>query len=687
MFLFLKEERFSKYVVNTINTLVGITLFVIPLFTINKMFLFPFVVTKTFLFLGIIEIILILYLVLILRNSEYSPKKNVILWSFFLFIASCVVSSFCGADPIYSFWSGPMRADGIIVIAHIFLFFLISSCTIKSRKILNRLMWVSVISATLSAILVYLGVAGFNIVHLFGSNLKGGLTGNESFIGVYLLFNLFFIFFLFLENENKKKQIILALLFILILFSPIFFNFDIFNHFVKLNELINNPLLILGNSRGVTVALLLGGILLFFLLMIKSPKKEIGSIFKILTGVYLTSLLVLLILLFIPETAINKWFNENTGGYRSIYISQAVEGFKEKPILGWGLNSFQIVNEKYLNPEIFNFRNQPEIYSDKVHNIIFDTIINGGLIGLATYLFLLVSVIFLLWKSENISYEIKSVFSCLLLSYFIQNLVFFDVLLSYIMFAFYLSVITILHKKQSPVDESNPFLNRYFFREKKMFFLICIIIFILGAISIRYFIFLPLKKEYKEYKFYILETPEKRIVSNKDDFSKISPFGKFEDSFKYPAYIYEIYYTNMERMKIIKDLHPYILDINGAILEIDKMESIKRKSEALFIKCGLLYVKYNLVNQGYNKLSECDQQKIVLYPKDIRGYLDYSEILLLKNRENDALNVLERAYIILPNNFEINRRIIDVVLKIGNKKLIDEKIRRAEKNLPGVKFE
>ncbi len=117
----------------------------------------------------------------------------------------------------------------------------------------------------------------------------------------------------------------------------------------------------------------------------------------------------------------------------------ALEGFKEHPILGWGQENFNFVFNKYYNPGMY----AQEPWFDRAHNVFFDWLIVGGILGLLAYLSLFATAIYLLWfRIGTWSVTSKSILTGLLAGYFFQNLFVFDNLISYIMF---FSVIGYIH--------------------------------------------------------------------------------------------------------------------------------------------------------------------------------------------------------------------------------------------------
>jgi tetratricopeptide (TPR) repeat protein len=124
-------------------------------------------------------------------------------------------------------------------------------------------------------------------------------------------------------------------------------------------------------------------------------------------------------------------FQETTVKSRFMVWNMAWEGFKERPILGWGQENFNYVFNKHYNPDMFN----QEPWFDRTHSVVFDWLVAGGALGLLSYLSILVVLVGSVWKSAYFSSAEKAVLFGLISAYVFQNLFVFDNLLSYVLFA------------------------------------------------------------------------------------------------------------------------------------------------------------------------------------------------------------------------------------------------------------
>ncbi len=109
----------------------------------------------------------------------------------------------------------------------------------------------------------------------------------------------------------------------------------------------------------------------------------------------------------------------------------AIKGFVERPIFGWGQESFNFVFNKYYDPRMFG----QEQWFDRTHDIFLDWLIAGGIVGLIAYLSLYAALLYYIWKkTSGISLAERSLLVGMVAAYMFHNIFVFDNLISYIMF-------------------------------------------------------------------------------------------------------------------------------------------------------------------------------------------------------------------------------------------------------------
>lgn len=329
-------EKFLKYIIWV--GLIGICF--IPLIVKSNYF-FPYIVPKTLAFKVIVEIIFLAFLGLAVLKKEYRPKINLVLVLFFLYILTVFASSLLGDSFYFSFWSNNERSEGLLLLLHLFAFLSVLSGFL--RKIKD---WLIVFEASfLSSILVSLVALGqyLNLSWVLGSSDGDRLAstiGNAGYVAGYLIFNIFFGLILFF----LRKNVYLRAYYVLGIFLQIFVVFNtltrggilalffslmaliVYLGFVQFRE---NKII-----RNTGIVLLLAGIIFTSLVFIN---KESDWIKKNPILGRITSISV--------ETA--------TAQTRLMTWNSAYQGFKEKPILGYGYENFYQVFDKYFNPKIY----------------------------------------------------------------------------------------------------------------------------------------------------------------------------------------------------------------------------------------------------------------------------------------------------------------------------------------------
>lgn len=407
-------ERISVFIITLGTYLILFT----PLIVVRSSF-FPFVTPKTIYFRILVEIISAAYLILVISFPRYRPKLNLLSISIFIFFGISVLASVFGINFERSFWSTYERMTGIFTLSHLLIFFLILSSVFKERKDWEKLLTASILAGVLLSLYVLLSPQQI-------STRGGGTIGNTSFMATYLLFDIFFAVALFLSKKD---------------FSWRFFSGG--------SLAIMLPVLFTSSARGAVIFFWAGLFLLFLGYLIYSGKNNLKRL-----GLFLIfSLMVLMSVSAIFQPFFVK--NKVETIMREMQPRFAVwetgwKGFLERPVLGWGPENFNVVFTKFFNPCMFLGECGGEIWFDRSHNIVLDTLVAAGIVGFLSYLLIFAVSISGLLRSakqqENIFFSLGM--AILLVVYFFQNLLVFDMISSYMVFFFSLGFINFLLKKE-----------------------------------------------------------------------------------------------------------------------------------------------------------------------------------------------------------------------------------------------
>nr|MBA3551112.1 O-antigen ligase family protein [Patescibacteria group bacterium] len=424
----------------------------IPLFVANGLY-FPFISGKNFVFRIIVEIIFGAWIVLALTDKTYRPRKSFILWALGAFIVIIGLADIFGMNPFKSFWSNYERMEGLVGLVHLGLYTLVAGTVLTTTKLWS---WFWNTTIGISVIMSFYGIGqllGWFTINQGGVRLDARL-GNATYLAVYVLFHIFITAYLMVSKNmflgtpsNPRPRTAKYIIGIIII-------------------LIETIILYHTATRGAMLGLI-GGVLLSAALIVIFGKAH-PRIRKVSLGILIATLVVIGGFLglkdssFVRESPVLNRFatislNDATTNSRFVLWNMAIEGFKERPILGWGQENFNYVFNKYYNPVLYN----QEQWFDRTHNVIFDWLIAGGILGLVSYLSLYGTIIWSIWRTKDTFTIIeKSILTGMLGGYFIHNLFVFDNLTSYILFftvAAYIYARTKPARTDTPQVEENRF--------------------------------------------------------------------------------------------------------------------------------------------------------------------------------------------------------------------------------------
>lgn len=609
---------------------------------ISAKFFFPFVALKSLYFMGLVEIIFFTWLILIFYFPQYRPRKNLLLISLILFLIILTLSSFLGADFFNSFWSKPERMTGLLMLFHLLAFFLVVSSVFNKKSD-----WIKIFLISIS-----IGVI-LSLITFFSKNpiMKDSATlGNSSFLGTSLLFNLFLALYLILTVQKGIKKIYSLICFLIIFWG-----------------------LFLSEARAAKISFLIGLVLLFFLYLIFIPKKRyLNLLGLILLNICLISFLIISFLLFQEGSIVQEKFIEKVTKARLIVWEKAWKGFLERPLLGWGPENFDFVFAKYFHPCMSLPECGGEIWFDRAHNIIFDTLVNSGILGLLSYFGIFFSVFYLLWKNyfkNNIEFWTTGVFSILLFAYFLQNLTVFDMVSSYLMFFLILGFVVSINnfKEESPQSSSRP-IRSWFISLIAILFIFSFFYFIIQPLRLNYYVITAIKTEPGSKER--LDLYKKALTT--------SPLGKYQIREFFAQNTLEFAYSEKIRNVSIENFKKEIE------FGIEELEKSRRESPWDFrshLKLGQIYNIYSVFIDP-TKFSETEkilERTIKISPTNQQGYWALAQTRLYQGKFEEALSLAEKAISLEPKVFQSHRIAVQIAKMMKDDELVQKKIQEAIK--------
>jgi len=401
-------------------------LFLVPFLTlyVENDFFFPFITGKNFGFRIIIDIVFAAWVLLALYDVRYRPKFSWVIGSFGILLVVMFFANLLGQHPASSFWSNFERMDGYVSLVHTFLYALVLGSVLTTKKQWKYLLTTSLVVATIVAfqgLRQYLGLAE-------GSGRIDSTLGNAAYMAVYMLFHIFIALWLFVDNKGWFQKILYSSLIAMFIF-----------------------VLIETGTRGTAVGLAVG------VMVMTAYVGLLGKQFKQYRKYALGGFIVLTIAILGFIGARDSQLIQNNQNLacianisiddleiRGIIWGMAWEGVQERPLLGYGQSNFNYVFNENYDPRLY----AQEQWFDRSHNIFFDWLITGGVLGLLAYLSIFVACVYYLLlqpfrKNAPEAFTVleRGILLGLLAGYFTHNFVVFDNIVSYIFFAITLGLI------------------------------------------------------------------------------------------------------------------------------------------------------------------------------------------------------------------------------------------------------
>lgn len=387
-------------------------------------FIFPFIVPKILYIRTVILLMLGAWVLLQFSENTLDKKfwKTPMTITVVAFFVSFFISTFVGVDAYKSFWDNHERMLGLFTMVHFGFFYLILTSTITKDihwKYLFR--FFAIIGLLITLVGIRQKYLDINYLFNNGSPRVYATLGNAIYLGglgLYMYFQGIMLFFKEKDTYWKAFAVLTVLAGILNIF--------------------------LSGTRGTLLGLIAGTIVLVLLTLFFTKNK---TYHKYGAGLVVLGIIGAGLLFAFRATptvqnipAIGRLVNTSlTGGTANTRIMAwtiAVEGWKEKPVFGWGPNNFFVAFNKYYNPAFLE-HGIGETWFDSAHNAMFNTLAIQGIIGLLLYIALFIVPMMYGYKvmkkrpEEKILWIIISAF---LVGHFIHNFFVFENPTSYLYF-------------------------------------------------------------------------------------------------------------------------------------------------------------------------------------------------------------------------------------------------------------
>ncbi|MCL5006531.1 MAG: O-antigen ligase family protein [Patescibacteria group bacterium] len=357
-----------------------------------------------------------------------------------VFAVAFVLSCLFGINPWFSFWSNFERGEGGFQILHYVALFFLATAIFKKESDWTTVFKVMVVISLLVGLYGVVAASPF-LPHIFIGptgflSRMSGTLGNADYAGTFMLFAIFYALYLLLAKKRQKDWVRMGLMASVILFLSF---------------------MLLSQTRGAIVGL--GAGMLAFLLY-TAFKAERGTKTRKWLMAVLVAFVVLAGAFFAAQRVLDK-INNCSVCDRYLHISvnattfktrfwaweAAFEGWKNRPVFGWGPEEYSAVFDKYFNTNYYDPTvSGSETWFDRAHSIYFDYLAETGAVGLLAYLSIFAVFFWQFFKRTNrpvkedhehrggapLTLFQKGLLLAMPVAYLVQGIVLFDVLPTYI---------------------------------------------------------------------------------------------------------------------------------------------------------------------------------------------------------------------------------------------------------------
>lgn len=429
-----------------------------------------------------------------------------------VFWAITFLATIFSQDFYYSFWESPFRAGGFLNFSFYIIFALLAFLFIRNedwRKIWNFCLIIGVL-ASIIAVFQYFQIFSKYLIPYEGR--PPSTFGNSLFLAIYLLFLVFIAFSFLLKEKNLMRRLLYLSAILLFIF-----------------------IILITNNRASYLGLFFGSLYFFFFYPAVKQKKilYLKIIFAVIFligafGIYYINTQEKLpqfiannrtLKAVVVRLSIGRLLEES----RFSAWQVAIEGIKEKPLLGWGPENFAIAFDKYYDPRI------PELvrtWWDRTHNFALEIALTTGIPNLIVYLSFFGVLFWQLQKTKKRNSE--NALAChavqtAFIGYFVTAFFSFDSFSTYIilfvLIAYSLYLISLPREIEIIGKKEEKIISIPLWKSGIQFALICILVIFIWSGALRP---LAINKEINWANFYLkngqcdkaVETMDKVLLSH-----------------------------------------------------------------------------------------------------------------------------------------------------------------------------
>lgn len=325
---------------------------------ISTSYFFPYIVPRTVFFRTVVEITMGIFIYLLVsREWRIRTHVDLFFWGLTAFVAASGISALFSPARNRAMFGDFERMGGVWSLLHYLMFYALVRVFFAEKE------WKLYVNLSLA---VSTGVSLLSIYE--GSHGTGAQAtiGNPGLLALYLFFAVCVATYLAFRSQKILVRALYAAAALFALSGVI---------------LSHNRSSLLGLGAAAVAA----GIVYFFL-----GKRHRKAIAFLGTGLVISIGLALTLVTRAPESWVSKHLpatfsrtaesNEN----RAVLWAAAVDGFRDRPIVGYGPENFHLAWSANFQPKVYTVSTEQRV--DRAHNIMLEVLSTTGLLGFIAFL-------------------------------------------------------------------------------------------------------------------------------------------------------------------------------------------------------------------------------------------------------------------------------------------------------------
>lgn len=387
--------------------------------------IYPFGGTKTFFFIGLMTIVILVSSYRYIRLRGYrSVSFGVIDVLFLAIVIGMTITSMFGIDPHLSFFGSFDFGVSVMLWWCVFVYYmLLKQVFQKDSDLKKTLLWAIVGAGIITVIGIWLSYTESS-----KAVFLGGFEGNSSLAGYVILFAVASCVLLF-EHADRRQKILLGSAAVFLILNPLYVEFG--------------KGVQIGDARGILLASCGAAVVTVGFWLLGYQKQGARIFGKILLAISVLGFVFIGMSLARPDSFPKRVFVEHGGANRLVFWSIAKDASMGNILLGHGTGTFQYSFFAHFDPALYYTNSVYEGWTDKPHNALIELIHDNGIIVLLLYsavLSLTYRRLYQLLRIPHRTHEAVVLFF-VLTAYILQNMLVFDGTTSVVLFGVLLVLI------------------------------------------------------------------------------------------------------------------------------------------------------------------------------------------------------------------------------------------------------